>query len=313
MTPERQMRNAVDRLRAAGIEVTLRPRWDDSWISGRGTFNPRYVMLHHTAGRSSLGVLTNTQWPPVRAAHVLVNRDGSVDVLGCHVTYHAGSGAGFGVPANTMNLYAWGIEIEDLGQARTMTDAQIDSTAILTAGLLDGMGQPIDHVIQHKAWSSTGKPDTRYTDEFWRAKVRKAGTTEEDVVKAFRDYTGKPADPITIPGDGEWHNIGGLKLEGAPFAAGHEVKELYLRCHPTYSGAGGIVTVRYLRDNDDPTAYLEEELTADNKSLPISRVHMEVGERDLGGRWQMRVQGGIESVKITTRYAKLHALDVDWL
>lgn len=189
-----------------------------------------------------------------------------------------------------------------------------------------GIAEAIAWLRKHGGWGPriTGHRDHTSTacpgnalygrlDDIRRMVNEIENPTEEDVVKAFRDYTGKPEEPVTIPGDGEWHNIGGLKLQGAPFAAAHEVKELYLRCHPTYSGAGGIVTVRYLRDNDDPTAYLEEELTADNKSLPISRVHMEVGEKALGGRWQMRIQGGIESVQITTRYAKLHALDVDWL
>lgn len=153
--------------------VKWESRWDDPSAGGNGTFIPEKVLLHHTAGTNSLGILMNTAWPPVRAANFLIDRDGTVHVLTAFTAYHAGNGGPkWGIAQDRGNQALWGIEIEDLGQGKTMSDKEIDSAAHLTAGLLSGMGtDDVGDVVQHKAWSNTGKVDTRYTDSFWRDKV----------------------------------------------------------------------------------------------------------------------------------------------
>lgn len=171
-TPKAQIAEAVK-----GLTVKYAPRWQDPKIAGFDdpTWSPKFVMLHHTGGTSSYSGLASGAFgghKPVPGANFLVNRDGSVAVLSRYITYHAGKGGPrWGVPANLMNPVCWGIEIEDLGRERTMTAAQIDATARLAAGLLRAMGRDLDCLIQHKEWSSTGKPDTLYTTAFWRDKV----------------------------------------------------------------------------------------------------------------------------------------------
>lgn len=175
MTPEQQIKRAV-----AGLKVKYFKRWNDPRIAGFGdpVWEPRLVMLHHTAGSDSYSGLASGAFgahKPVPGANFLVNRDGSVHVLSKYITYHAGKGGPkWGVARNLMNPVSWGIEIEDLGKGQTMTAAQIAATAKLTAGLLKGMGHGLDAVVQHKSWSSSGKVDTQYTDEFWRGHVKAA-------------------------------------------------------------------------------------------------------------------------------------------
>lgn len=206
MTPEQQVRAAVAHL----PKVKYVPRWDSDSIAGKGSFTPRFVMLHHTAGTSSLAYMTrsNGEWGPVRLAHFLIDRDGTVHVCAAVKTYHAGAGGPrWGVAAGAMNAYAWGIEIEDLGRSQTMTEAQIESAAVLTAGLIDAMGVTDANVIQHKEWNPSGKTDTRYSTEFWRDRVAAARKkVEVATIKVPTFHPGGPeyktplADPVTVVG-----------------------------------------------------------------------------------------------------------------
>lgn len=172
-TPVQMVRKAI-----TGIpNVVFESGWDSPSISGKGVFAPRFVMLHHTAGTDSLKLLRDrNKYAPVRGAHFLVDRDGTVHVLSASVAYHAGAGKGFGVPDNQMNQLSWGIEIEDPGIKQTMSGPQIKATARLANGLLRAMQVDESNLIQHKEWSTTGKVDTRYPTNFWRQKVAEAWT-----------------------------------------------------------------------------------------------------------------------------------------
>lgn len=181
---------AVEALRRAGIEVMFFARWDDAAIAGNGQFDPDFIVLHHTAGVSSYGGLATGVFGdhvPVPGANFLVNRSGSLWVLTRFVAYHAGRGRGFGVPDNMMNQRSWGIEIEDLGRAQTMTEEQVRTTSMLSAELLRGMERPVTAVINHRDWSTTGKPDTLYPIEFWRTRVERHLTSNEEDDMALTD------------------------------------------------------------------------------------------------------------------------------
>ena len=175
MTPREQLLHAVEWVRAAGYRVEFFAKWDNPLIAGNGSFHPRMVMLHHTAGRNSLAGISSGVFgdhAPVPGAHFLIDRDGTVHPITRFVAYHAGKGSGYGFPDDWANGGAWGIEIEDLGLGQTMTPEQIDSASALSAGLLDAMGVGILGVIEHEQWSSTGKVDTRYPLQFWRDHVQ---------------------------------------------------------------------------------------------------------------------------------------------
>ena len=64
-----------------------------------------------------LSGVKNSSGQTIRACHFYVARDGSVYFIYARRTWHAGAGdAMFGVPANRMNGYSYGIEIESQGR-----------------------------------------------------------------------------------------------------------------------------------------------------------------------------------------------------
>lgn len=315
MTPKQQVKAA---LKDHPFPVEWERRWDSARIAGRGTWAPRFVMLHHTAGRDSLAVLKTTAWPPVPGASFLVDRDGTVHVISASKTYHAGKGGPrWGVAAGGMNSYAWGIEIEDLGRERTMTDAQIKSAAALAGGLLEAMGVTVSAgLIQHKEWNPRGKVDTRYTTRFWANHVRTA-MQKEPTMPAFRDMTPKTSDPAVFPTDGEWHDVPGMgHLDGSPFSSPDEIHTFYCRVVADWPDdqARDPLTVkwRWVRDNGDASGHDTRQYAPGTTTIPTRGFHDEVGERGVGGRWQFKMSGDCV-VTLGTRYAKLRALDVDWV
>lgn len=161
---------------SAGITATYAPKWKDPSIAGNGTWTPKYVMLHHTAGTNSSGIIEQGHdgYPGIPRAHFLVNKDGSIRVFSERMTYHAGKGNGINeVPADAMNDFSFGIEVESLGTQQDFTDAQTKTVVKLTAGLLKSMGVGAENVLNHKTWSSTGKNDTLYSDDYWRNLIKK--------------------------------------------------------------------------------------------------------------------------------------------
>jgi N-acetylmuramoyl-L-alanine amidase len=208
VTPREQLLHAVEWVRAAGYRVEFFSKWDSRLIAGNGSFYPRMVMLHHTAGVNSLAGIASGAFgdhEPVPGAHFLIDRDGTVHAITCNVAYHAGKGFGYGFPADWANGGVWGIEIEDLGVGQTMTPEQIDSAAALSAGLLDAMGVGILGVIEHEQWSRTGKVDTRYSLQFWRDHVQthldeKEYDMQQDekvtgIARSVTTSAGLPAEP----------------------------------------------------------------------------------------------------------------------
>lgn len=220
MDTKQAVRNAVK-----GIpNVRYFKRWDDPKIGGRvaGKWDPRFVMVHGTAGTNSRSILERgLGHEPVPGSHFLVNRDGSLDVQTHRQAYHAGVGGPLrGIPRNTMNAYAWGIEFETLQRRRDLTAPQVRTGAMLIAGLLRETGLGLDDIIQHKEWNPVGKPyDTRYTTAWWREQVKPYMTSkvEEQVVTTStappilrvthsgvvgeRARTSTPvAEPVVVPG-----------------------------------------------------------------------------------------------------------------
>ena len=317
--------------------------WDNSSYAGNGTFSPEYVMMHHTAGTNSLSTLRpGGTYPNNFGANFLVRRDGRILVLTAFKAYHAGVGSYPGVPKDKMNDFSWGIEIESLGTKQDMPQVQIDQAAALAAELIKMMDSPIEYIINHKTYSSSGKIDTLYSDEFWQNAA--AGEPEyltrpeadklylpidfklpplssTQVVKDWDDYSGKPANYITITN--EWTKID-ARIE-ANKVGGEEFRMLYARVvfvgegFDYWTGTGfAKVECQWVRDggtpgdtsDDDPTAMDERHYERGTKSVPFQMIHFESGEIGNGGSWFMRVHGGANKARITTRYTKGWALEV---
>ena len=191
------------KLRRYGVPVRYVPDWDSPRIdpyNGRSDFEG--VMLHHTAGTDSLRYICySNPYAPVRAAHFLVQRDGTVRVCSGVGAYHAGKGGPWRfpkrgrdviIPKDGGNSRLYGIEIESLGTSRKidgspegMTVEQVVSTALLSAALLNAMrwgwrSWPVSRVIRHRDWTSR-KIDVKQDIEWWH-----------EVIGIARRHKGKP-------------------------------------------------------------------------------------------------------------------------
>lgn len=190
----------ITRLQAHGVNPILTAGFDDPVYEYNARFagsdtTPRAVMMHDTGTGVPASKLKNTHslnWilsgvknsdgKTVRACHFYVARDGSVYFIYARRTWHAGAGdAMFGIPANKMNGYSYGIEIESQGDSvQDLTAAQISSASKVAAAALEASQLPIDRLIDHKLYAGRvqGKVDTAYDLGMWRSLVAgEMGTT----------------------------------------------------------------------------------------------------------------------------------------
>ena len=179
---------------AAGVPLIVEDGWDAEWDlpSRQADWHPVGVMLHHTGSSApgsapSLQFLLDYQSTMVltdydglagggRGANFLVGRDGMVYLLRATRGPHAGIGgpmnlAGDEIASDNANGRLFGIEIESAGSSGTVTsggdftdgfgEAQVQSTAKLSAALLGLVGRGPDHLTDHKAWAGAkqGKVD----------------------------------------------------------------------------------------------------------------------------------------------------------
>lgn len=303
------------------VKHRYRRNWKNPNIAGKGTFNPKYVILHHTAGLNSLNYIeSGTTYAPVPAANFLINKDGTVEVISSYKTYHAGLGGPYkDVPKNDMNSYSFGIEVESLGRVQDFTDAQTYALAALTRGLLDAMDEPYTNALNHKTWSSTGKVDTRYPDSYWRDKIAATKplmpkvvaepvivpVKELEVAKTmeFGSYstvkTNTPTDKQIL--SLEWTDITGCTF--VPGSDGLVLSRVYANL--THDKAG-IVRFR-LVDGTGKNVYYQD---VDVNELAITKGNHLIGASWFGQystdqgqlRWQIRSKGFNGSV--STRYSE---------
>ena len=163
-------------LRNHGLKVKKVPGWQDR---GReGLFDPRAVFEHHTASaRTSgnapcLGIVTHGRSDlPGPLANFVIARDGTVIFVAKGRCNHAGEGGPHkGIPKDSGNAYALGIEIENDGRGEPY-GANRTSAAILTACLLKRMKRTPYHAIAHKEWTDR-KIDPSFDMQPFRKRVR---------------------------------------------------------------------------------------------------------------------------------------------
>lgn len=196
-------------------KVIFESGWDDPAIDpyGKG-FQPVGVILHHTAGIDSRAYIKRGSFPPVRNSQFLIGRRGEIFVMAGAGCYHAGSGGamtvgGFPIAKDAGNRYLYGIEIESLGKSPRVTDKpsdrngmtpqQVRATALLTAALLDLIGQDVDAVIRHRDWAPRRKIDVLQPLSFWRREIKAARRqTWDGVVPPQKSATHTPADTVRL-------------------------------------------------------------------------------------------------------------------
>jgi hypothetical protein len=121
-------------------------------------------------------------------------------------------------------------------------------------------------------------------------------------------YSEKFTSKVLVYPDGDWHDID-LPAQPASGITGKSKEEhfLYLRIHLSKGrSATRTIHTRFLRSNDDETAYKSPAWDAGaSDSIAYENFHVEKGS-GLGGRWQIMVDGGTDPIDYTTRYAKTY-------
>lgn len=159
------MSDIVTHLRKWGLKVETKPGYEHR---GRPyAFKPRAVVCHHTASSASGGNFASEAictygrtGLPGPLCQFLLGRDGTVKVIALGFANHAGTGGPYaGIPANTGNSYAYGIEAENNGLGEKWPPNQMQAYYRLCAALLDYMNvSDVSRVFGHKEWTSR-KPD----------------------------------------------------------------------------------------------------------------------------------------------------------
>lgn len=143
------------------------------------------------------------------------------------------------------------------------------------------------------------------------------------------NYGGKPDGTITIHNDGNWYRLDADTKD--PAHTGAEVQEMYgnFKCYWQEPDAGvwnllmrvpvvapladrlrwvftpaGVIRVKYVRENGDETAYDDICVPSRRNRWLATRAHHEKGQAGQGGRWWLKVEGGINYVVVGTRYSK---------
>ena len=134
----------------------------------------------------------------------------------------------------------------------------------------------------------------------------------------WNSYSGKPTAGQSMPVDGKWRDVTGIRVDPAAIT-GEEKHVLYVRARPSWkrlSLDGLYCEARWVRDSGTPAKTADDDATGHTPhyiprfvgSFPLPALHLESGEKGVGGKWQVRFLGGATSVTLSTRYAKTHVI-----
>lgn len=148
------------------------------------SFAPVGVVWHHTAcGSLSKGNMPSLEWcrnpgafsGQARACHIVVGRDGFMQIIAGKGAYHAGLGGplkvnGTVIPKNLGNQHLIGFEIEASSTSKInaknvqtpkwgMNPAQFKAVSKFCAALFEIMDWDTSAAIRHKDWAPTRKID----------------------------------------------------------------------------------------------------------------------------------------------------------
>ncbi|MGA1717680.1 MAG: N-acetylmuramoyl-L-alanine amidase, partial [Aquiluna sp.] len=167
----------------AGVNYEVDGTWlkVDPYPKG---FSPVGVVWHHTAcGTFSKGNMPSLNWcrfpgqysGQARACHIVVGRDGQLQIIAGRGAYHAGGGGplkvnGTNIPRDLGNRFLLGIEIEASSTSKInkknketpksgMNPAQFVAVAKYCAALFDELDWETDAAIRHKDWAPGRKVD----------------------------------------------------------------------------------------------------------------------------------------------------------
>lgn len=176
-------RSLTKAAKKAGVTFDVDTDWLKVDPYGK-SFQPVGVVWHHTACNPlATGNMPSLNWcrnpgqyaGKARACHIVVGRNGDMQIIAGKGAYHAGVGGpmkvnGTRIPKNLGNRYLIGIEIEasstnkiNAKNRRTpkhgMNPRQLESVARFCAALFDELGWDTSAAIRHRDWSPGRKID----------------------------------------------------------------------------------------------------------------------------------------------------------
>ncbi|MGX1883538.1 peptidoglycan-binding protein [Streptomyces sp. NPDC055287] len=174
-------------LREEGVRLTEHADWRTHHRNHKGAWGPvNGVMLHHTAGSSSVGFCRRgTPELPGPLCIGVIAKDGTVHLVGYGRTNHAGNGCAAvlnavreeralpkpGPDAVDGNARFYGFEIENLGDGADPYPAgQLDAVERLSAALCRAHGWSAASVLGHKEWTRR-KIDPSFSMDGMRGRI----------------------------------------------------------------------------------------------------------------------------------------------
>jgi hypothetical protein len=173
----------VNAAKAAGVSYAVDTDWLKVDPYGK-SFQPVGVVWHHTACNPlATGNMPSLNWcrnpgqftGKARACHIVVGRDGHMQIIAGGGAYHAGAGGPLKVDGTTIarnlgNRALIGIEIEASSTTKInkkdritpkhgMNPAQFEAVAKFCAALFDTLGWGTDAAIRHRDWAPGRKID----------------------------------------------------------------------------------------------------------------------------------------------------------
>lgn len=212
----RWLTDMADVLRRAGLNVVEQAGWQTRARSSGGyASGPWCVMWHHTASSPTSTAAGDANYMsngsssrPV--ANLLIARNGDVWCLAAGATNTNGQGNALRfsrgtVPANRMNEYAIGMEIQNTGVGEPYQRVCVDAAFATSAALCAAYGLAVDDVAGHWDYAPTRKIDPATAAAVqgpWRPRsVTSSGTWALDDLRAElrRRATVTPPDPTPQP------------------------------------------------------------------------------------------------------------------
>jgi len=154
-------------LRDLGVQVCEHDGWKRRGRQGNSPYwqTPTHLMWHHTASSTAphndaAFIMWNADVAPL--ANLLIDRAGVAHVLAAGPTNTNGSGRdswGGGVPDDSMNAWAVGIELANNGVGEPYPAAQLEALIEVSAAAVAFAGLPVDHVRAHHEWAPGRKID----------------------------------------------------------------------------------------------------------------------------------------------------------
>jgi hypothetical protein len=175
--PEGAEVNLLEVLTAAGVNVKAADGWEKR---GRPGFQPKGIMLHHTAGprggdAPTLALCISGR-PDLSGplCHIVLGRSGTAHLIAANVANHAGPGAAEVLDrvvrdepvtgnanvncykdSQSGNAFFYGIEVENAGvQGDPYPQAQIDALVDICAALCSAHGWTSNRIVHHRQWTA---------------------------------------------------------------------------------------------------------------------------------------------------------------